>query len=144
MTKKILLLPIAATTLVVVLLAAFFLNVGGQSLALSSDKGVADKAPSESFTVTITFKNTGKSAATWAVNVAFEGRDWTWSGTSQVLTLAASKTKTLKWNGNVPADASVGSVSRLVVYYNDSFLPLDWWIHVVSNAELSIRSSTVE
>lgn len=144
MTKRLFLLPIAATTLVVVLLTVFFSNVGGQSLALSSEKGVVDKASSDSFTVTVTFKNTGKSAATWSVNVAFEGRDWTWSGTSQVLTLAPSKMKTLTWNGNVPADAPAGSVSRLVVYYNDSFVPLDWWIHVVSNAELSITSSTVE
>ena len=144
MTKKLLLLPIVATTFVVVLLAAFFFNVGGQSLALSSEKGVVDKASSDSFTVTVTFKNTGKSAAAWSVNVVFEGRDWIWSGTSQVLTLAPSKMKTLTWNGNVPADAPAGSVSRLVVYYNDSFVPLDWWIHVVSNAELSITSSTVE
>ena len=51
--------------------------------------------------------------------------------------------RTLTWGGTVQANASVGSVARLVVYYNDSFQALDWWIHVVPGAELSITSSTV-
>jgi len=44
----------------------------------------------------------------------------------------------------VPCDAPVDSLARLIVYYNDSFTPLNWWIHVVSNAELTITSSSVE
>lgn len=92
----------------------------------------------------ITFKNTGKTEGTWSVNVAFEGELWTWNGTSQILTLKPSKTKTLTWNGNVPCNASIGSIARLIVYYNESFMPLNWWIHVVSGAELTITSSLVE
>jgi len=94
--------------------------------------------------VKITFKNTGKSEGTWSVNIAFEGESWTWSGTPQTLTLKPCKTETLMWNGNVPCDAPVDSVARLIVYYNDSFVPLDWWVHVISGAELTITSSSVE
>ena len=66
------------------------------------------------------------------------------SGTPQTLTLKSCKTKTLTWNGDVPCDAPVDSVARLIVYYNDSFVPLDWWVHVISGAELTITSSSVE
>jgi hypothetical protein len=45
----------------------------------------------------------------------------------------------LTWEGTVPANASVGSVARRVVYYNDSFQALDWWIHVAPGAGLSIN-----
>jgi hypothetical protein len=30
------------------------------------------------------------------------------------------------------------------VYYDDSFKALNWWIHVVPGAELTIKSSSVE
>lgn len=106
--------------------------------------GVVDKTPCEVFTVQITFKNTGKCEGAWSVNIAFEGEKWVWSGTPQILTLKPCKTKTLTWNGSVPCDAPVDSVARLIVYYNDSFVPLDWWIHVISGAELAITSSIVE
>jgi hypothetical protein len=94
--------------------------------------------------VKITFKNTGKTEGTWSVNIAFEGEKWTWNGTSQTLTLKPCKTKTLTWNGSVPSDAPIDSVARLIVYYDNSFVPLDWWIHVVPGAELTITSSTLE
>jgi len=104
---------------------------------------VVDKRPGEEFIVKVTFRNTGTSTTTWSVNVAFED-GWTWSGTSQTLTLRACEQKTLTWKGNVPQDAPVDSTARLIVYYNDSFTPQNWWIHIVSGAELSIISSTVK
>ncbi|MGB9676780.1 MAG: hypothetical protein ACPL0C_06310 [Candidatus Bathyarchaeales archaeon] len=105
--------------------------------------GVVDKTPCEAFTVQITFKNAGKCEGTWSINIAFEGETWSWSGTPQTLTLKPCKTKTLTWNGSVPCDAPIDSIARLIVYYNDSFTPLDWWIHVVSSAELAITGSQV-
>jgi len=106
--------------------------------------GVVDKAPGESFTVRITFKNTGQTVGHWSVNIAFEGEEWSWSGTAQNLTLKPCHKKTLTWCGTVPEDAQVDSVARLIVYFNGEFVRLDWWIHVVEAAELSIVSSSVE
>jgi hypothetical protein len=108
------------------------------------EKGIVDKAPCETFTVTISFKNTGSTEGTWSVNIAFEGEKWTWNGTAKIVALKPNKTKTLTWNGTVPCSAPVDSTSRLIVYYNNSFTRLDWWIHVVSAAELTITSSTVK
>jgi len=144
MTKRFTLLSIAVVALVIM---ASFSAVGlnNQSLTcLACGNGVVDKTPCEAFIVKITFKNTGKTEGTWSVNIAFEGEAWTWSGTPQTLALKPYKTKTLAWNGSVPCNAPVGSVARLIVYYNDSFAPLNWWIHVVPSAELTIASSTVE
>ncbi|MGQ9530735.1 MAG: hypothetical protein ACUVQX_03505 [Candidatus Bathycorpusculaceae bacterium] len=123
------------------------LGFNGESLeclACGGDFGVVDKAPCEAFTVKIGFKNIGKSEGTWSVNIAFESETWTWSGTPQTLTLKPYKTKTLTWNGSVPCDAPIGSVARLIVYYNDSFVPMNWWVHVVSWEKLTITSSIVE
>jgi len=106
--------------------------------------GVVDKGACEEFTVKITFKNTGKAEGTWSVNIAFEGESWSWSGTAKTLTLDPCHSKTLTWNGSVPCDAAIGSVARLIVYYDDSFVPLDWWIHVIPGAELTITSSVVK
>lgn len=106
--------------------------------------GTVDKIPAQAFTVEITFKNTGKTDGTWSINVAFEGEEWIWIGTPQNLTLEPDKAKTLTWNGEVPANGTVDSVARLVVYYGDSFKALNWWIHVVPAAELAITSSTVK
>ena len=114
------------------------------SACLPSCSGVIDKAPGCAFTVEIVFENTGSSEDTWSVNIAFEGENWFWSGAPQNLTLKPSRSKTLTWNGNVPVNATVGSVARLVVYYGDSYKALDWWIHVVPNSELSITSSNVK
>jgi len=146
MMKKFALLPFAAAVLVIL---AGFSAVGSnsyQSLVCSAcgGGGVVDKAPCEGFIVKIVFKNTGKTNGTWSVNIAFEGEKWTWSGTPQTLTLKPCHTKTLTWNGTVPCDAPIDSITRLIVYYNNSFVKLDWWIHVVPKAELTITSSTVE
>ena len=113
------------------------------SACLPSCSGVVDKAPGCAFTVEIMFKNIGSSEDTWSVNIAFEGENWFWSGAPQNLTLKPSCSKTLIWYGTVPVNATVGSVARLVVYYDDFHKALDWWIHVVPNSELSITSSIV-
>ncbi|NWF87495.1 hypothetical protein HXY32_06790 [Candidatus Bathyarchaeota archaeon] len=144
--KKSILLSLSVATLIVI---ASFSAVGLNnqsfvSLACEAEGGIVDKTPSEAFKVKIVFKNTGKTEGTWSVNIAFEGEVWTWSGTPQTLTLKPSKTKALTWNGTVPSNAPIDSVARLIVYYNDSFTALDWWIHVISSAELTITSSTVE
>jgi len=143
--KRYALLSLVITALFIM---ASFSALGSDNQSLScyacEEEGVVDKTPSEAFTAKITFKNTGKTEGTWSVNVAFEGEKWTWSGTPQELTLKPYKSKALTWNGEVPSDAPVDSVARLIVYYNDSFAALDWWIHVISGAELTITASTVE
>lgn len=113
-------------------------------LACIGDGGVVDKVPGEAFTIEVSFKNTGGTRGNWSVNTVLEGEKWTWTGTSQNLTLMASSTGTLVWTGNVPANAPVDSVARLVVYYGDSFTPLNWWIHIVPKAELTVTSSKVK
>jgi hypothetical protein len=143
MRKRFALLAILTVALVAMV---GFVAVGYESQGLTcvACNGVVDKAPCEAFTVKVTFKNTGKTEGTWSVNIAFEGEKWNWNGTSQTLTLKPYYKKTLTWNGSVPCDAPIDSVARLIVYYDDSFVPLDWWIHVVSGAELTVTSSTVE
>ena len=108
------------------------------------NNGVITKANGEDFTVKVTFKNTGKTQGSWSVNVVFEGDAWIWKGTTQNLALNAGSTKTLTWDGMVPDNATINSVARLVVYYDDSYKALDWWIQVVPGAELSIQSSYVQ
>lgn len=105
---------------------------------------IVDKTTGQAFTVEIAFKNTGKTDGTWSVNVAFEGEKWVWIGAPQNLTLEKDETRTLTWQGEIPANGTVDSVARLVVYYDDSFTALNWWIHVVPPAELAITSSTVK
>jgi len=146
MKKKYALLSLALITLIVTL---GFSSMGSDNeslacLACDGCGGVVDKAPCEGFTVKITFKNTGKTEGTWSVNVDFEDEAWSWSGTPKTLTLEPCRKKTLTWNGNVPEDAPIDSMARLIVYYGDSFEALDWWIHVIDGAELTITSSTVE
>lgn len=146
MKKRYALLSLALITIIVTL---SFSSVGSdnESLACSACGGcggVVDKTPCETFTVKITLKNTGKTEGTWSVNIAFEDEAWTWSGTPKTLTLKPCHKKTLTWNGNVPEDAPIDSMARLIVYYDDSFEPLDWWIHIIDGAELTITSSTVE
>lgn len=106
-------------------------------------RGTVEKRPSESFTVKISFKNKGTTCSNWGVAITFEGDHWTWKGEERRLTLDAGETKTVTWEGNVPKDAALDSIARLVVYYDDSFEVLRWWIHVVSDAELSIVYSRV-
>jgi len=142
--KAIILLTLTATLLALIRFNMASSNNQAIAFTPCCTPGIVDKAPCETFSVEITFKNTGKVTGTWRINIAFEGEKWVWSGTPQTLTLKAGNTKTLKWNGTVPCNAPIDSVARLIVYYNDSYKPLDWWIHIVSNAELTIKSSIVK
>jgi hypothetical protein len=114
------------------------------TFAHNQKDGVVDKAPGEAFTVKITFKNIGKTEGNWSINIAFEDNCWSQVGTPQNLVLEPGETATLTWDGIVPVNATINSMARLVVYYDDSFKALNWWIHVVPGAELCIKSSTVE
>jgi hypothetical protein len=140
--KKYALLLLAV--MLAVLVVNFSVTNATETLTCSGDDGVVDKAQGDAYTVKITFKNTGKTAGNWSINIDFEGDSWSQAGTAMNLTLKPGHSETLTWNGNVPANATIDSTARLVVYYNDSFKALDWWIHVVPGAELSITSSTVE
>jgi hypothetical protein len=133
------------TILLLVAVINFSVTGASDSIGFSShEKGVVDKAQGEGFTAKITFKNTGEAKGNWSINVVFEGESWSWKGTPQNLTLNAGSAKTLVWEGAVPVNAPLNSVARLVVYYDDSFKALDWWIHVVPGAELTVQSSMVE
>jgi hypothetical protein len=105
--------------------------------------GTVDKKPGESFTVKITFKNKGTTEGTWNTTVAFEGDYWIWKGEKKELALAPGEKETLKWEGNVPANAELDSIARLIVYYDGDYVALNWWIHVISGAELCIVDSKV-
>jgi hypothetical protein len=141
--KYALLFPFALLLVVTIL---FSVSDAGNSLVFVSnqDDGIVDKTAGDVFTVKIEFENTGKDKGAWSINIAFEDDAWFQIGTPQNLTLGSGETATLTWNGFVQANATVGSTARLVVYYNDSFEALNWWIHVVPGAELTIESSTVE
>ena len=143
MARKYALLFLIAVLVVVVANLSVINTSSSLTFACKNDC-VVDKAQGEAFTVKITFKNTGKTEGSWSINIAFEGEFWSQVGTPQNLTLKPGKTETLIWNGVVPANATVDSVARLVVYYDDSFKALNWWIHVVPGAELTIKSSIVE
>jgi hypothetical protein len=143
MKKKQVLFLVSVVMLVAVVIN-FSMAGANDSVAFSSqENGVVEKARGDAFTVTITFENTGKDQGNWAVNVVFEGASWSWKGTPKTLTLDGNEKKTLVWNGAVPANAAINSVARLVVYYDDSFKALDWWIRVVPASELTIKTSSV-
>ena len=144
MAKKYAVLVLIAVLVVVAV--NFSISKTSSSLVFANNQKdcVVDKAAGDAFTVKITFKNTGKTEGNWSINIAFEDNVWSQVGTPQNLMLDAGETKTLTWNGMVPANATVGSTARLVVYYDDSFKALNWWIHVVPGAELTIKSSIVE
>jgi hypothetical protein len=105
--------------------------------------GTIDKRPSEPFQVEITFRNKGTTEGSWQVVVAFESDGWNWAGQQKELTLEPCEKETLTWEGTVPEEATVGSTARLIVYYNNDFVALNWWIHIVSGAELAIVGSKV-
>lgn len=130
----------------VVVADSFSLSDTGSSLVFAHNQKdcVVDKVSGDDFTVKITFQNTGKTESTWSINIAFEAEVWSQVGTPQNLTLGPAQTKTLTWKSFVPANATVDSIARLVVYYDDGFKALNWWIHVVPGAELTIKSSSVE
>jgi len=147
MNKKYALFAFSIILLIVII--NFSVTTANDPMVLTSHgKKVVDKGAGEAFKVEVSFKNTGNTQGSWSVNVVFEGASWIWKGTAQSLTLNSGATKTLVWNGVVPSNAPIGSVSRLVVYYGDSFKALDWWIHVVSDvvpdAELAVTSSSVD
>jgi hypothetical protein len=129
-----------------VVIVNFSVSDTGDSLVFgfNPDRSTVDKTAGDAFTVKIAFKNTGKTAGTWSINIAFEDSDWSQVGTPQNLILTPGQTETLVWNSVVPDNATVDSVARLVVYYDDSCKPLNCWIHVVPGAELTIKSSIVE
>jgi hypothetical protein len=141
--KHAVVLMLAAILMVVVVLNLSLAGANDSVTCSSPEKGVVEKARGDAFTVTVVFQNTGRAEGSWSVNVAFEGENWAWVGTSKNLTLAGDSQKTLVWNGVVPTNASINSVARLVVYYGDSFKALDWWIRVVPAAELTIKTSNV-
>jgi len=143
MAKRYALLFLIAVLVVVVVNFSVTDTSNALTFAHTQD-GVVNKAAGEAFTVKITFKNTGETDGNWSVNIAFEDKSWSQVGTPQNLTLKSGNTETLTWNGVVPANATINSIARLVVYYDDSFKPLNWWIRVVPGAELTIKSSTVE
>lgn len=138
--------PLLMVVVLVFAIVSFSGSDTGDALvfACDHDNDVVDKAAGDAFTVKITFKNTGETEGSWSVNIAFEDNSWSWTGNPQILTLEPEETEMLTWNGFVPANAAVDSMARLVVYYDDSFEALNWWIHVVSGAELTVESSTVE
>jgi hypothetical protein len=105
--------------------------------------GTVDKKPGESFTVKITFKNKGTTDGTWNTTVTFEGDYWIWKGEKKELVLESDEKETLMWEGNVPVDAEVDSIARLVVYHDGDYVALNWWIHVISGAELCVVDSKV-
>jgi len=143
-TKNFIVVPFLLLSLLLAV-AAFPSTASAQPnlLCTPEGNGVVDKQPGAAFTVTIGFKNTGTTTGNWSVNVTFEGDSWSWAGSAQVLTLAPGASKTLTWNGNVPSNAQIDSFARLIVYYGDSFVALNWWIHVGSSAQVSIVSSSV-
>ncbi|MCW3997295.1 MAG: hypothetical protein NWF10_01830 [Candidatus Bathyarchaeota archaeon] len=108
------------------------------------NRKIVEKVQGEAFVIEIEFKNTGKDAGKWNINVAFEGESWNQEGNSQNLELEPDEEKKLNWEGTVPANAPINTVARLVVYYEDSFKALNWWIQVVPEAELTIKSSCVK
>ncbi|MDX1813520.1 MAG: hypothetical protein R3319_01910 [Candidatus Bathyarchaeia archaeon] len=132
--------------LLVVVVVSFSVSDTDSSLVFAHNQKdcMADKAAGDYFTVQITFQNIGKTEGTLSINIAFEDKVWSQVGTQQNVKLGPGQTKTLTWNGTVPANAAVGSMARLVVYYNDEFKALNWWIHVVLGAELTIKSNSVE
>lgn len=144
MAKKYVVLFLVAVLVVFAL--SFSAGDTGSSLVFAHNQEdcVVDKAVGDDFAVQITFENVGKTEGTWSINIAFEDEVWSQVGTPQNLILGPGQTKTLTWNGVVPTNATVGSMARLVVYYDDGFEALNWWIHVVLGAELTIKSSTVE
>ena len=105
---------------------------------------IVEKVQGEVFTVEIGFKNTGKNEGRWNISIVFEGEHWFQIGNSQYLELEPSEEKIVSWAGIVPTDAPLDSIARLVVYFEDSFKPLNWWIYVVPGAELTIKSSCVK
>ena len=143
MKKRNILIVVSFAMLIVAVLNSVVVGASNNMSVSSQDKGLVQKNRGDTFTVSISFQNTGNTEGSWTVNVVFEGDSWNWKGTDKALTLNSNEKKTLVWTGTVPSNAPVNSIARLVVYYGDSFKALDWWIQVVPNACLSVQSSSV-
>jgi hypothetical protein len=145
MEKKI----VAVETIILLalgIISAIYLLKPTQACSLDFEvecKRTVDKKPGESFIVKITFKNKGTTEGTWDITVTFEGDDWTWTSEEKQLTLEPDEKETLKWEGEVPKDAEVDSIARLIVYYDHEYVALIWCIHVIPGAELCIVDSKV-
>ena len=127
-----------------ILITTFFNKTQAAELEVGSKcRETVDKQPGEEFTVVITFKNKGGSKGEWKISSTFEGEDWIWKGDEKELALNPSETETLTWNGVIPEDAAINSVARLILYYNNDVMPLDWWIRVIPKAELGVIYSNV-
>ncbi|MGB9841470.1 MAG: hypothetical protein ACPLKZ_01970 [Candidatus Bathyarchaeales archaeon] len=144
MAKKYVLAAFIAVLLAVAAHLAITDRSSALTLANNYGDTVVNKIPGAPYKVSITFKNTGTTEGSWVVNIALEGDTWSQAGTPKTLHLQPGETATLTWNGTVPANAPVDSVARLIVYYDDSFKALNWWIRIVSAAKLSIHSSSLE
>jgi len=140
---------LTATIIILALLSTLsvtYLFTPSKGASLDFDvlcSGIVNKKPGESFTVKITFKNKGTTEGAWNTAVTFEGDYWIWKGEKKELALEPDKKETLKWEGNVPVDAEVNTIARLIAYYDGDFVALNWWIHVISGAELCVVDSKV-
>lgn len=146
MRKKTMAATATTIILALVVLSMVYIFKPAQAALLDYEttcSGTVDKKPGESFMVKITFKNKGTTEGDWNVTVTFEGEEWGWEGEKKELSLEPDERETLSWEGNVPANAQVDSMARLVVYYDSEYVALSWWIHVVSDAELDIVDSKV-
>ncbi|UCB59915.1 MAG: hypothetical protein JSW72_07310 [Candidatus Bathyarchaeota archaeon] len=123
--------------------AYFFQSIQACLLDFETEGRVVDKKPSESFRIEIVLRNKGTIDGMWEVNMALEGDDWLWAGKAKELALKGDEEKTLSWQGKVPSNAPVGSVARLIAYYDNKFVALNWWIRVVSDAEICIVDSRI-
>jgi len=142
--KKKLSLIVFSAVLLIIMFNFSFTNATDPLEFSEKRSEVVEKVQGEVFTVEIGFKNTGKNEGRWNISIVFEGEHWFQIGNSQYLELEPSEEKIMSWAGIVPTDAPLDSVARLVVYFEDSFKPLNWWIYVVPGAELTIKSSCVK
>lgn len=133
-----------SAVLLIVIVNLSFTNATDVLEVTEKRKEVVEKVQGEAFTVEIGFKNIGKNEGNWNINIVFEGDNWSQEGNSQDIELEPHEGKTLSWTGIVPVDAPINTLARLVIYYEDSFEALNWWIHVVPRAKLTITSSFVK
>ena len=142
--KKKFVIMVFSALLLLVLVNLSFTNANDVLEVQENTQKVVEKTPGEEFLVDIEFKNIGKNRGSWNINIAFEGDFWFQDGISQNIELDPNEEKKLSWIGTIPNDAPIDTLARLVVYYEDNFIALNWWIHVVPGAELAITSSCVK
>lgn len=142
--KKKLFVVMLSVLLLLVLLNLSFTSANDDLEVKEKTRNVVEKTQGEAFTVDIEFKNIGKNDGAWNINMVFEGDYWSQEGMVQNIELEPDEEKKLSWIGNVPTDAPINTLARLVVYYEDSFIALNWWIIIVPSAELAITSSCVK